>query len=121
LLVFKSRNFPETGDTPIVDADPDVLVQPINPEMDWVIVASDGLWHLMDNDAVIKMAANKLTAEEAALALMSDCDSNTRSQLKGHDNTTIIAGVCCCYFSFLIDFFCCSLQLVSITALFLPT
>ncbi len=81
----------KTGDKPIVDADPDVLVQPISPDMDWLIVASDGLWHLMDNPDVIKMAANKLTAEEAALALFSEIDGNTRSQLKGHDNTTIIA------------------------------
>ena len=81
----------KTGTTPIVDADPDVLVQPINPEMDWLIVASDGLWHLMDNPDVIKMAAKYNTAEEAALALMSEIDGNTRSQLKGHDNTTITA------------------------------
>ena len=61
--------------------------------MDWVIVASDGLWHLMDNPDVIKLATGKLTAEEAALGLMSEIDGNTRSQLKGHDNTTIIAGL----------------------------
>ncbi len=89
-----SRAFGDTnmkeGERPIVDADPDVLVQPITPEMDWLIVASDGLWHLMENPDVIKMAANKLTAEEATLALFSEIDGNTRSQLKGHDNTTII-------------------------------
>jgi protein phosphatase 1L len=89
-----SRAFGDTnlkeGERPIVDADPDVLVQPISPEMDWLIVASDGLWHLMDNADVIKLAAGKLTAEEATLALFSEIDGNTRSQLKGHDNTTII-------------------------------
>jgi protein phosphatase 1L len=92
--------FLEVGDKPIVDADPDVLVQHINPEMDWLIVASDGLWHLMDNADVIKLAAGKLTAEEAALALMSEIDTNTRSQLKGHDNTTIIAGFLFFFFTF---------------------
>jgi len=74
----------------LVDADPDVTVRKISSDLDWLIVASDGLWHLMDNKDAVKMASGKLTAEDAGVALMSDLDGNTRSQLKGHDNTTII-------------------------------
>jgi serine/threonine protein phosphatase PrpC len=74
-----------------VDADPDVLVRPTFTDIEWLIIASDGLWHLMDNKDVIRMAAGQLTAEVAAAKLMSEIDTNTRSQLKGHDNTVILA------------------------------
>lgn len=79
------------GEQTLVDADPDVSVRKPMTDVEWLIVASDGLWHLMDNKDVIKMAASYLTAEEACLNLFREIDTNTRSQLKGHDNTTIIS------------------------------
>merc|ERR1711916_117483 len=75
----------------LVDCDPDVSVRKPWHDLDWLIVASDGLYHLMDNKDVLKMAASHLTGEDAALALLKEIDTNARSQLKGHDNTTIAA------------------------------
>ena len=66
-------------------------MRPSFTDVEWMIIASDGLWHLMDNKDVIRMAGNQLTAELAAARLMSEIDTNTRSQLKGHDNCVILA------------------------------
>lgn len=89
-----SRAFGDIGlkkdDPPVVDAEAEVSVQKINSEMDTVIVCSDGLHHLMENIEIVKTAHKKALAEEAGQALLTEIDSNTRSQLKGHDNTTII-------------------------------
>ncbi len=37
---------------------------PLTEDVECIIVASDGLWHLMDNGPAVKHATGKLTAEE---------------------------------------------------------
>ena len=89
-----TRAFGDTNlkndDPPIVSADAEVTVHPHNPDMDILIVCSDGLHHLLDNQETIKIAGKKPSAEETCLGLFSEIDSNTKSQLKGHDNTTVL-------------------------------
>lgn len=51
-LLAKFR-LPEPFDTPILKAEPAILVQKINPEDQFLIFASDGLWeHLTNQEAV---------------------------------------------------------------------
>lgn len=90
-----SRAFGDTNlkksDPPYVEADAEVTVQPIDPAMDTMLIMSDGLHHLMQNQEIIKASSKKSTAEDIGLALLTEIDTNTRSQLKGHDNTTILS------------------------------
>jgi hypothetical protein len=93
-----------------------VFQRPMTRDCEWLVVASDGLYHLIDNKDVIKNVSGKLTAEEvvhcvrlcashgthtptkptpsarrqAASTLFQDISGNPRSAIKGHDNCTIL-------------------------------
>merc|ERR1711916_385025 len=77
------------GDTPLIDAEPDLAVQS-HEQINMLCVASDGVWHLIDNEPAVKILVKHQTAQDACLALFKDVETNTRSQLKGHDNTTAV-------------------------------
>ncbi len=77
------------GFPPVIDAEPDVSMALLSEECDTLIVASDGLFHFLDNKTVLKLAGQKLSAEESTCALMDYLIDGRRTQLEEHDNVTI--------------------------------
>lgn len=70
----------------IIDADPDVTIRQLTANDKWLIVASDGLWCRVENDAAAAALSGCTSAVEAADRLIFEAKSG-----RTHDNTTVIA------------------------------
>jgi len=83
-----SRAFGDASLKKYVTAEPEVTSFPLTVGDDFLILACDGLWDVVDNDAVAKIVRSKTSSQgikEAAQALTSyavRCGSN--------DNVTVI-------------------------------
>lgn len=96
-------NFKHNTDLPqeqqIITAEPDVISEQVTPELEFIVLACDGVWDVMSNHEVVafvrKRIAEAMKPELICEALMDHCLApDCRMGGIGCDNMTVVL-VCC--------------------------
>jgi protein phosphatase 1G len=83
----------------IITAEPDVIVQELVPEDEFMVIACDGVWDVMSNDAVlafVRQRMGKMRLSRIAEELMDNCmaeDPKKTSGLGGDNMTAMVVQI----------------------------
>ena len=84
-ILAVSRSFGDVSLKPYVTAEPEVMEKDITPDDLYLVLASDGLWDVMTNDAVARFMMNMSNFSEVARELCYEA-----TILGSSDNITVV-------------------------------